>query len=446
MMYNNYNNFDPLGQGNNYQQGGYNSYPPRPPKKKFSVGVIIASCLICSILTSVLTAGFVYSTFLIQNPSQNKVQGNSTTNITVEKGATNAVSAIAQKSVPSVVGIGVTASVNTFFGFSADTSSEGSGVIYSEDGYVITNYHVVDIAIDSETSQTAQISVFLSSDANSAIPATVVGYNSDYDLAVLKIDKTGLMPIEFADSNEVAVGDMAVAIGSPGGQQFMSSVSSGIISGLNRTIQLEGTAQMKLLQTDAAINPGNSGGALVDCYGKLIGINSSKISSEAFEGMGFAIPSNTVKKVVSNIINNKDKKYAYVGENNQDKVEQIINDLMLNKKDNSETNNNNNNTETNNEELYNIVLSHRPEYFEMYSEYDIDLLLSGHTHGGVVVLPFIGGIYAHPQGWFPKYTSGIYEKDNFKMIIGRGIGYSGIKLRIFNPPEINEIILDFTGK
>ena len=134
----------------------------------------------------------------------------------------------------------------------------------------------------------------------------------------------------------------------------------------------------------------------------------------------------------------KDKKYAYVGENNQDKVKQILNDLSLNKKDNSEINNN--------EELYNIVLSHRPEYFEMYSEYDIDLLLSGHTHGGVVILPFVGGIYAHPQGWFPKYTSGIYEKDDFKMIIGRGIGYSGIKLRIFNPPEINEIILDFTEK
>ncbi len=123
----------------------------------------------------------------------------------------------------------------------------------------------------------------------------------------------------------------------------------------------------------------------------------------------------------------KDKKYAYVGENNQDKVKQILDDLVVD-----------------NENLYNIVLSHRPEYFELYSEYDIDLLLSGHTHGGVVVLPVIGGIYAHPQGFFPKYTSDLYEKDNFKMIIGRGIGYSGIKLRIFNPPEINEIILDFT--
>lgn len=138
----------------------------------------------------------------------------------------------------------------------------------------------------------------------------------------------------------------------------------------------------------------------------------------------------------------KDKKYAYVGENNQDKVKQILDDLKVNKKVNSEIDNNNN--DNNSESLYHIILSHRPEYFDLYSGYDIDLLLSGHTHGGVVVLPVIGGLYAHPQGFFPKYTSGLYEKDNFKMIIGRGIGYSGIKLRIFNPPEINEIILDFT--
>jgi len=316
--YNNYNNnFDPLGQ-NNYQhpyysQGGYNTYPPKQPKKNFSISVLVACCLICSILTSVITAGLFRASLLIGSSEKAENTGSSTTNITVDKKATNVVSAVAEKSVPSVVGIGVTASVDTFFGFSADSSSEGSGVIYSEDGYIITNYHVISIAIDSETSHTAQISVFLSSDAQTAIPATVVGYNSDYDLAVIKIDKTNLVPIEFADSDEVSVGDMAIAIGSPGGQQFMSSVSSGIISGLNRTIQLEGTTQMKVLQTDAAINPGNSGGALVDCYGKLIGINSSKISSEEFEGMGFAIPSNTVKKVISNIINNKDKKFAYVG-------------------------------------------------------------------------------------------------------------------------------------
>lgn len=122
----------------------------------------------------------------------------------------------------------------------------------------------------------------------------------------------------------------------------------------------------------------------------------------------------------------KDKKYAYVGKNNADKVKQILDDLLVENKE---------------EDLYNIVLSHRPEYFELYSNYNIDLLLSGHTHGGVIVLPFVGGLYAHPQGWLPKYTSGIYEKDTFKMIIGRGIGYSGIQIRIFNPPEIIEITL-----
>lgn len=339
-MDNNYynNGFDPLGENPENQNGSIHDYEyhykpepqsyspqsgyyyePKPskPKKKekkksVSIGSLIACCLICALLASAVSAGAVYS--IAKDSAESSASGSSgaTTNITVDKQSTNLVSAIAQKSVPSVVGVAVKASVNTFFGFSTDTSSEGSGVIYTEDGYIITNYHVISMAVENEA-RGAQMSVYLSSDPDTAIPATVVGYNSDYDLAVVKIDKTGLSAMEFADSNEVQVGDVAVAIGNPGGQQFMSSVSSGIISGLNRTIQLEGTAQMKLLQTDAAINPGNSGGALVDCYGKLIGINSSKISSEEYEGMGFAIPSNTVKKVVSNIINNKDKKYAYVG-------------------------------------------------------------------------------------------------------------------------------------
>ena len=306
----NNNNFDPLGENQNNQsenihdyeyhykpepqsyspQSGY-YYAPKPQKpakkkKSFSLGSLIACCLICALIASAASTGAVY--YLTKDDSVASGNGGTTTNISVDKQSTNLVSAIAEKAVPSVVGIAVKASVNTFFGFSTDTSSEGSGVVYTDDGYIITNYHVISMAVENE-SRGAQISVYLSSDPDTAIPATVIGYNSDYDLAVIKIEKTGLTAMEFADSNEVGVGDIAVAIGNPGGQQFMSSVSSGIISGLNRTIQL------------------------VDCYGKLIGINSSKISSEEYEGMGFAIPSNTVKKVVSNIINNKDKKYAYVG-------------------------------------------------------------------------------------------------------------------------------------
>ncbi|MGN0172933.1 MAG: S1C family serine protease [Acutalibacteraceae bacterium] len=335
-MDNNYNNFDPFGTQNqdNYEnttapeqntsentppntyspQSGY-YYPPKPiktkkEKKKYSSASLIACCLICALIASFASSSVVY---YIAKENSNTSGGGSTTTINVDKNSSNTVAAIAQKAVPSVVGITATTSVNTFFGFSTDAQSEGSGVIYSQDGYIITNYHVISSAVENNRQSGGNISVYLSSDPDTAIPAKVVGYNSDYDLAVLKIEKTGLTPIEFADSNDVAVGDMAVAIGNPGGQQFMSSVSSGIISGLDRTIQLEGTAQMKLLQTDAAINPGNSGGALVDCYGRLVGINSSKISSEEYEGMGFAIPANTVKKQVSNIINNKDKKYAYVG-------------------------------------------------------------------------------------------------------------------------------------
>lgn len=348
-MENNYNSFDPLGTDNNTDtnnasqntqsnnasegmngsyiktdinthnqpytyspQSGY-YYPPKPEKikkekKKVSFASLVACCVVCALLASSLSV-FAVSYFANDETIVKNQAG--TTTINVDKTATNAVSAIAQKAVPSVVGIMATASVDTYFGFAADATSEGSGVIYSEDGYIITNYHVISQA--ASESSGGKILVYLSSDPNTAVEAKVIGYNSEYDLAVIKIDKEGLYAIEFADSNDVAVGDMAVAIGNPGGLDYMSSVSSGIISGLNRTIQLEGTSQMKLLQTDAAINPGNSGGALVDCNGKLVGINSSKISSEEYEGMGFAIPSNTVKKVIDNIIANKDKKYAYVG-------------------------------------------------------------------------------------------------------------------------------------
>ena len=126
----------------------------------------------------------------------------------------------------------------------------------------------------------------------------------------------------------------------------------------------------------------------------------------------------------------KDKKYASVGENNQDKVKQILDDLFLNE-----------DSETNNEEKYTILLSHRPEYFKLYKQYAMDLALTGHTHGGIVSLPEVGGLYAHPQGWFPEYVTGVYKTDNFQMIVGNGIGYSKVPIRIFNPPEIVTITL-----
>ena len=124
----------------------------------------------------------------------------------------------------------------------------------------------------------------------------------------------------------------------------------------------------------------------------------------------------------------KDEKYAYIKGNNKNKTQAILNDLFL---EIPEENKNN----------FTILLSHRPEYFELYDKYNIDLALTGHTHGGIVKLPIIKGIYAHPQGWLPKYSYGIYKTNDFSMIISGGIGYSKLPIRIFNPPEICTITL-----
>ena len=123
----------------------------------------------------------------------------------------------------------------------------------------------------------------------------------------------------------------------------------------------------------------------------------------------------------------KDKKYAYINGTNKDKTQVILNDLF---------------SERLEENNFTILLSHRPEYFELYNKYNIDLALTGHTHGGIARLPIINGIYAHPQGWLPKYSYGIYKINNFSMIIGGGIGYSKLPIRIFNPPEICTITLE----
>lgn len=122
----------------------------------------------------------------------------------------------------------------------------------------------------------------------------------------------------------------------------------------------------------------------------------------------------------------KDEKYAYYGISNLERTKLILDDLMPNVS----------------KENFTILLSHRPEYFETYEKYDIDLALTGHTHGGIMRLPIINGIYAHPQGWLPKYSYGIYQINDFSMIINGGIGYSKLPIRIFNPPEICSITLE----
>ena len=217
--------------------------------------------------------------------------------------------AVADKVTPSVIGIRTTTSVRSFFGGNSSSTGEGSGVVYSADGYIITNYHVISSAVTNKSD--SKIEVFLDSVNSKSYEAAVVGYNISSDLAVIKIDASGLTPVTIADSDKLKVGQYVVTVGNPGGLEFMDSVAYGVISGLNRVVSSD--SDVKLIQTNAAINPGNSGGALVNTKGELVGITSSKIVSEEFEGMGFAIPSNTVSKICKNIIDKQNDPEPYIG-------------------------------------------------------------------------------------------------------------------------------------
>lgn len=181
---------------------------------------------------------------------------------------------------------------------SVSPASEGSGIVATSDGYIITNAHVV--------SDASSLKVILSN--GKKYVAKLIGSDSVTDLAVIKIDATGLTAAEFGSSSDLQVADTVMAVGNPGGMEFNSSVTIGHVSALNREITSSDTGYtMKCIQTDAAINPGNSGGALVNSYGQVVGINSSKIVATGYEGLGFAIPINYAQPIISDL-----KQYGYV--------------------------------------------------------------------------------------------------------------------------------------
>lgn len=192
---------------------------------------------------------------------------------------------------PAVVGITNKAIARDFFDRTFETEGVGSGVIFKSDGYIITNNHVIAGA--------KEIIVSLS-DGNT-INGTLIGADEMTDIAVVKVDAKDLPTAELGNSDEVVVGEPAIAIGNPMGLEFQGSVTVGVISALNRTLDLN-DKRVKLLQTDAAISPGNSGGALVNADGEVIGINSAKLATTGVEGMGFAIPINTVKTIVDELM------------------------------------------------------------------------------------------------------------------------------------------------
>ena len=192
---------------------------------------------------------------------------------------------------PAVVGITNKALARDFFDRTFETEGVGSGVIFKSDGYIITNNHVIAGA--------KEIIVSLS-DGNT-INGTLIGTDEMTDIAVVKVEAKDLPTAPLGDSDEVVVGEPAIAIGNPMGLEFQGSVTVGVISALNRTLDLN-DKRVKLLQTDAAISPGNSGGALVNADGEVIGINSAKLATTGVEGMGFAIPINTVKTIVNELM------------------------------------------------------------------------------------------------------------------------------------------------
>lgn len=218
---------------------------------------------------------------------------------------------VAEKVLPSVVGITVNYQINSFFG-SSNAEASGSGIIISEDGYILTNNHVVSTESSGsyyaiEEANSIKINLY---NNDTPYDATIIGTDSYTDLAVLKIDATELTPAVLGNSDNVKVGEFVMAIGNPLGMDY--SVTSGIVSAINREVESEGTTY-NAIQTDAAINSGNSGGALVNANGEVIGVNTLKLAGTGIEGIGFAIPISSTTSIVNQLIEFKTVKRPYIG-------------------------------------------------------------------------------------------------------------------------------------
>ena len=224
----------------------------------------------------------------------------------------------ANKILPSIVGIKVEYNVNsalTIFGQSQTSTgtATGSGIIISEDGYILTNNHIVSTSSDNsyyEVSEATKVTVTLFND-ETEYEAKIVGTDEQTDLAVIKIEKAGLTKAEFADSDNVKVGEFAMAVGNPLGME--STITCGVVSAVNRKVTDSDGKNYTLIQTDAAIIAGNSGGALVNSQGQVIGINTLKLEGTGIEGMGFAIPINSTTDISSQLIQYSKVKRPYIG-------------------------------------------------------------------------------------------------------------------------------------
>ena len=283
--------------------GGVNFGGSKKSLKAFLVSVII----ILSVLVIALVSYIIYS---LKGDVSNLNGGSKNSNLSSsehvdEFGGESAIKfeskpqdtneytaeSIYEVLAPSVVGVVVYDSSSDII---SAPKSEGSGVVINERGYIVTNSHVVG--------NSKQSSVKIVFHDGEEVSGKVIGYDTKTDIAVIKVDKTGLKQATFGNSDEAKVGSSVLALGNPFGLDFAGSLTKGIISAVNRSKSGSPKSLVKYIQTDTAINPGNSGGPLINMYGQVIGINCEKIALPHYEGMGFAIPSNTVKSVVDDII------------------------------------------------------------------------------------------------------------------------------------------------
>lgn len=290
---------------NFYSDRNYESQKQPEPKKKKGTGKKFLSLILCALLG--FGGGYLGARVFDENkPVEVREVPSNAPSISIKPtGEEGVVEAVSKKALPSVVGITTVETVEGFFG-AQELQGVGSGIIVANDGYILTNSHVVG---DGKASR---IDVLL--DDNSTVPARLLWNDASMDLAVIKVDKTGLVAAELGDSEKLNIGEKAIAIGNPLGLNFNRSVTAGYISGIGRTLTTrDGKAISNLIQTDAAINQGNSGGPLLNSKGQVIGINSAKIGGEGTEGLGFAIPINTAKEIVTSLIEKGDAKPIVLG-------------------------------------------------------------------------------------------------------------------------------------
>lgn len=327
---NNVNNEFKNVENNNSSNSAYKAFKNSEKKTNgTSVGKAVVLPFVCGVLGTVAVLGTCLTVPPIKQSILNSLIGTSNSqnsdSTNLNNLNTQQVSlldfsetgiGVANKVKPSIVGITVEFSVNSIFYNSSGTAkASGSGIIISEDGYILTNNHIVSSTSESnnafyEVGKANKVTVKLYND-DTEYEAQIIGTDSQTDLAVIKIDKTGLTPAELGDSDSVQVGEFAMAIGNPLGLD--NSVTAGIVSAVNREVTDSDGNKYLAIQTDAAINAGNSGGALVNSQGQVIGVNTLKLSGEDVEGVGFAIPINSTKEIYEQLIQYNKVKRPYIG-------------------------------------------------------------------------------------------------------------------------------------